>query len=365
MSRGVCLIAPGGTGGIQTYARLVRDELVRRGRGVALLDARGPRAWLSPVFALLAAWRLARLAAAGEVEAAHLMASERMSLARKGALALWARALGLRVILHHHGAELAPWSRGLGPIRRPLLRRVLRAADLHLVLGSDWSRVLAQELGVDPARIRLLRNALPDAPPPRAAKPAGAPLRVLFLAVMTPRKGAGTLVAALARLKARGVAVEAVLAGDGPARAEARRAADAAGVEAAFPGRVGAEDAARLMAQADVLAHPSEHEGLPMTILEALRAGLPVVAAPVGAIGEALPEGAGLRHAPPCDPEALADALEALARDPDARAALGAAGRRAFEARFRLCDHVDMLEGHYGWRAPEVGAEAGHASAVS
>ncbi|MGM0584522.1 MAG: glycosyltransferase family 4 protein [Pseudomonadota bacterium] len=365
MARGVCLIAPGGDGGIQTYTRLIQDELAGRGRAAPWLDSRGPDAWRSPRRAAAAGLQLARLARAGQVETVHLMASERLSLARKGGLLLLARALGLRAILHHHGAELAPWGRGLDPVRRSGLARMARAADLHLVLGADWARFLAEDLGVDPARIRLLRNALPDRPVPARPRPPGAPLRVLFLAVMTRRKGARLLVEALARLKAEGVAVEAVFAGEGPERAAARREAARAGLLADFPGRVEAEEAARLMAWADVLAHPSDHEGLPMTILEALRAALPVVAVPAGAIAESLPEGAGLRRMPAGDAPALASALADLARDPAARAALGAAGRRAFEARFCIGDHVDALENLYGWPPSGAAPSLAHDAAVS
>lgn len=351
MRRGVCLIGPGGTGGIQTYSKLIACELRRRGVRVVMLDPRGPSGALSPLWTLAAALRLIALRAGGGVDAAHLMMSERGSVWRKGALALLARALGLRVVLHHHGADAVRELPQADRLFRFWHRLALRSVHLNLVLGREWAEMTARE-GVPPERVQVLRNALPDAEPPRRDARPG-PLRVLFLGVMTERKGVSAVVQALAMLAARGVESEAVIAGDGPERKAAMKEASLRGIVAAFPGAVDAAEAGRLMAWADALAHPSAREGLPMTILEAMRAGLPVVAAPVGAIGEALPHGAGVLHVPPRDAAALARALERLALDPEARLALGAAGRAAFEAQFRIETHVDRLESAYGWTARE------------
>ncbi len=355
MARGVCLIGPGGTGGIQTYSRLAASELSARGLHAIRLDPRGPAGGSSPLWTLAAAGRLILMSAGGRIDVAHLMMSERGSVWRKGALAMLARALGLRVVLHHHGADAVRELPRAGRLFRTWHRLTVRSAHLNLVLGRDWAEMLAAE-GVARERIMVLRNALPDAAaPPRGSREG--PLRVLFLGVMTSRKGARAVVQALAMLRSRGVETEAVLAGDGPDRRAAIQEAASRGVAASFPGAVRAEEAGRLMAWADVLAHPSAREGLPMTILEAMRAALPVIAAPVGAIGEALPNGHGLIHAAPRDAGALARALEGLALNPEARLALGAAGRRAFEAGFRLEAHVDRLEEAYGWTAGE-GADA-------
>ena len=362
MRAGVTLIGPGGRGGVQTYMRLVAERLARDRpeRPVTRLDSRGPWGALSPVWTVAAAVRLAAATATGRTGAVHVMVSERASLARKAALALWARALGLRVIVHHHGADIVEAEGAPGPLGRLALRALGRAADRTLVLGRAWAEVAAAH-GADPTRVEVLANALPDAPLP--ARADGAVLRVLFLAVMTERKGARVLLRALALLRARGVAFEALLVGDGPDRPAAEALAAALGLDAGagvfFPGPAGPEEVARLMAWADVLAHPSSREGLPMTLLEAMRAGLPCVAAPAGAIGEALPEGDGLLHVPSEDPERLAAALERLARDPEGRRALGAAGRAAFLARFRLGAHAARLATLYGWDEAPAPAREG------
>lgn len=365
MAKGVCLVAADAPGGVRTYVATVAAGLAARhgAARVMRIESRGPWAAASPLVCVAAAARLAAAAAAGRIGVVHLMATERLSLARKGALAVWGRLLGLRVILHHHGAEFPALSARRGPWGRRFEAAALRAPHLHLVLGGPWREALARR-GVPAERIRTLPNALPDRPraPPRRD---GGPIRLLFLGELSERKGIGATLEAAARLRDRGLRFHLDVAGDGPEAAPARALAASLGLtegggRTVFHGAVDRATAMSLLEAADVLLHPSRHEGLPMALIEALRAGTPALATPVGAIGEALPDGAGVRHVPPDDPEALADAAWALAQAPEARAELGAAGRRWFEARFRLDAHLDALEAHYGWpaEAGETGARA-------
>ncbi|MGI5951080.1 MAG: glycosyltransferase [Brooklawnia sp.] len=87
-------------------------------------------------------------------------------------------------------------------------------------------------------------------------------------------------------------------------------------------------DIADLMAASDMLVIASQHEGLPVVIMEAFATGLPVVATTVGGIPQAVTDGVEGRLVPPHDHEALARAVVAVARDEDARQAMGEAARR-------------------------------------
>lgn len=355
---GVALIGASQTGGVRAYS--ARLEAALRAdwpeARIARIDARGRWAATSPLRVAAAGARLAALAATGRVETAHLMVTERLSVWRKAALAVWARALGLKVVAHHHGAEFADWAERAGRPGRTALGVLARNADRHVVLGEDWARVLVQA-GAPADRVELLPNALPDrAPPARGAR--GGPMRVLFLGVMQPRKEAGLLVEALGRLCARGVPVEAVFAGEGPARAEAEARAAALALPARFVGAVDEQGAERWMGWADVLAHPSRREGLPLTILEAMRAELPCVAAPAGAIAETLGEADGVRIAPAGDVETWAATLARFAGDPEDRRRLGRAAREAFERRFLMAAHAARMARIYGWPSARADAQA-------
>jgi glycosyltransferase involved in cell wall biosynthesis len=159
----------------------------------------------------------------------------------------------------------------------------LLGARARRVTGS---RLVLAPMGIDPAAMAPSR--------PREELRARLGLdrfTVLFLGRLVPIKGADIL------LDAAGGAMRLVVAGDGPLRAELERAAARLGVDARFEGEVGPAERAALMCACDALAVPSRvladgrHEGLPIVILEAMAAGLTVVAADTGGIGEVVRHG--------------------------------------------------------------------------
>ena len=96
------------------------------------------------------------------------------------------------------------------------------------------------------------------------------------------------------------------------------------------------DDVGELLAGADLFVLSSRSEGLPLSILEAMAAGLPVVASSVGGVPELVVEGETGLLVPPGDPHALAAAMERLLDDPALRRRLGAAGRT------RVSEHFDL-----------------------
>jgi len=100
-------------------------------------------------------------------------------------------------------------------------------------------------------------------------------------------------------------------------------------------------DVRALLPAADVYASSSVSEGVSITILEAMAAGIPVVATAVGGTPEVLPEGAGGILVPCRDSERLAAAVASLALDQQRRVAMAAAGRRRLESAFTIDRMVD------------------------
>ena len=141
-----------------------------------------------------------------------------------------------------------------------------------------------------------------------------------------------TLVRAAARLEPGAVAVQ--IAGDGPDRPalEAEIARLAAGDRVELLGE--RADVPELLAAADVFVLPSLSEGMPISVLEAMAAGLPVVASDVGGVGELVRDGETGALVGAGDPAALADALARLASSLAAPARQGKAGRRRVETDF-------------------------------
>jgi glycosyltransferase involved in cell wall biosynthesis len=149
------------------------------------------------------------------------------------------------------------------------------------------------------------------------------------------RKGVDVLIDALATARDRGTKLRACLIGDGPLLEQHRRRVSARGLDdcVLLAGRV--DDVDPYLQHADVFALATrEEQSGSLALLEALRAGAPVVASAVDGIPEDVADGESALLIPPGDASALAGALARLAGDAELRARLAAAGRRLFEERF-------------------------------
>ena len=125
-----------------------------------------------------------------------------------------------------------------------------------------------------------------------------------------------------------------MLVGEGPEEGMIRGLVRALGLEEHVRLLGLRTDVARLLPAADLFLLTSVTEGIPVTVIEAMAAGLPVVGTRVGGMGEVVDEGTTGLLAPPGDDAALAEAVLRLAGDPDLRARLGRQGRARAEALF-------------------------------
>ena len=116
-------------------------------------------------------------------------------------------------------------------------------------------------------------------------------------------------------------------------------------------------DIAERLSRADVFILSTKREGFPLSILEAMRAGLPVVASDVGGISEAVIHGETGTLAVSEDPAALHAALRPLMEDPERRRTLGHNGRRRFEQEFAMDRHIHRTWAlYYAVMSGELGA---------
>lgn len=178
------------------------------------------------------------------------------------------------------------------------------------------------------------------------------PFRVLCPGSLIPVKGHRYLIQAMAYLRDKGVSIEILLAGDGELRKALREQARSLGVtrELRFLGQLPHADLMRIYekGEVDVVVLPSidlgggVHEGIPVSLMEAMSYGIPVISTTTGGIPELLGGGAGLL-VPERDPLALAEAIEQLAGDPLLRRRLGESGRRKVREEFSVEKVVDEL----------------------
>lgn len=236
-----------------------------------------------------------------------------------------------RNLLHEKSAS-AVFVRFIADAMKDLMRRCAP--------GGDESRWVVVRLGVEVPAAR-------QGPPP-----ANRPPVVLFAARFDPEKRHATLIEAAARLAREGVQLELWLAGSGRLRPDAERRADELGVAnlVRFLGYVrNAEVLGWLRdGRVDVVALPSDWEGIPVSLIEALAYGIPAVASEIGGVAELLGDGCGLL-VPYGDAEALADGIRQLLRSPELREELSRAGRARVEQQFAVDRVVSQLRELFGF----------------
>ncbi len=195
-------------------------------------------------------------------------------------------------------------------------------------------------------------NGIPDTD--WRAQPAspGIPL-IAMVARLVEQKDQRTLLRALALMDCK---ARVLLAGDGPnlesLEIEALRLGVRDRVE--FLGR--RLDVERILAGAHIFALPSKWEGFPLSILEAMRAGLPVVASDVGGVSEAVEDGRTGYLVRRGDVQMLAQKLSALAGDPALRRRMGNLGRQRYEEQFTLKIMLQRTMAVYQTAAPRAAA---------
>ena len=237
---------------------------------------------------------------------------------------------------------------------RNLLGKKIESASFVRVISESGRRALLANVTPPPGWSPLLIHmGVPLIPlVPHSSAPPHERLRILVPANLLEVKGHEHLVDALALLKGRGRLVTAGLAGEGPLRRRLERRAAARGVaaECLFLGQLSHADVLAelaggewdLVALTSIVTASGETEGIPVSLLEAMSHGVPVLASAVGGIPELLRGDAGVLVAP-ADPAALADAIDGLLEDPDERRRLGRAGRRRVEEEFSIDGVVDAL----------------------
>lgn len=273
--------------------------------------------------------------AAGDRQVVHIHSAlaPATTVLRAALLALTGRLRGCAVVVHAHGGGIQFWL--TNRTRRALLRLAMRPADRVVAVWTAGLDALRSVLPAD--RVTLIDNGVPlDVHPERRDDGAGRAPRLLFVGLLTPRKGVLDLLTASRLLRERGVEHELLLLGGTPDE----------GPEAEARVRAGLDDNVRLLgtrppeempaafAEADVFCLPSWWEAMPLSILEAMASGLPVVATDVGDVSRAVEDGVTGFVVPAKDPERLAAALEPVLADADLRRRLGVAGRQRVVERF-------------------------------
>jgi glycosyltransferase involved in cell wall biosynthesis len=276
--------------------------------------------------------RLASALVAAPPDLVYLHMASYGSFWRKAIAAGMTRLARRPYVVHLHGGAFTSFHAGSPAPVRALIRAVLRGAAAVVVLSPAWAvdieAIAGRTTEIIPNPVRV---------PERAADPRADPPVIVALGRLGPDKGSYVLLDAFAAIAGRHPSATLVMAGDGETEG-VLAAARAAGLadRVSVPGWVGTAEVARLLRTATVFALPSRIEGLPMSMLEAMAHGLPVVVTPVGGIPDVVSDGVDGRLVRPDDPEGLAAAIDALLSDRETAVRLGAAARGRMAEEFEI-----------------------------
>jgi glycosyltransferase involved in cell wall biosynthesis len=248
---------------------------------------------------------------------------------------LAARSLGIPTILTAHGWTFTPGFPRLPGMVYRNIERLVGPLTRKIIAVSEFDRRLALEAGIVGAdRIVTVHNGIPDVPPQLRADPARTPARLVMVARFSPQKDHQTLLQALDAVKSLAVSLKL----NGRIRFLGQRM-----------------DVESLLAQAQISILATNWEGFPLSILESMRAGLPVIASAVGGIDEAVVDQETGYLVPRGDVTRLRERLEGLLTAPSLRTRMGFSARNRYEQQFTLDVSVKKTLAVY----EEVAAKAG------
>lgn len=253
----------------------------------------------------------------------------------------------LKTVATIHGLLPQPDATSMSQkIKRQIRYRLFRGYGRILSPSAYVARELARSWGADAQRIMVVHNGV--IPPlglnPPRKKPA-AVLTLLYLGRLSEEKGPRYLVEALAALPTN--TVRCLMVGDGPQMTEIEQLV-AKHQLSPYITLVGyTRQYQDYLAQSDVLVLPSQRENFPLSILEAMSAGLAVIAANVGGVSEQVVDGQTGFLFPARDVSSLADRINTLLRQPSRAVDMGQQGQKIYRASFTLDHMIAAIQQQY------------------
>jgi colanic acid/amylovoran biosynthesis glycosyltransferase len=290
-----------------------------------------------------------RLAGRGDFDIVH------SHFGPPGRMAAFLREVGAlsgKLVTVFHGVDVSAYLRDDPHIYDHLFA----TGDLFLPISELWRRRLVEH-GCDAARTQVHRMGVDIRQFAFRAleRRSDAPLRLLTIGRLIEKKGVDYGLHAVAELRQREIPVRYTVVGDGPERQVLESLAKRLGIDdiVSFLGWRDQRAVAQLMQESDALLAPSvtdangDQEGIPVTLMEAMATGMPVVATLHSGIPELVEDGVSGFLAPERDARGLAGALERLAREPDLAARIGRAARERIAAEFDIGRLNECLVARY------------------
>jgi len=258
---------------------------------------------------------------------------------------LAAHSLGIKTVFTAHGwsfAEGTPLSRKLIGL---LPERLLAYWTDYIITVSDTDRDLAIRYRISrPEKIITIHNGIADQPLSKVNKDSAKPVTLIMVARFAAPKYYAQLIDAAATIKAN---FRLRLVGDGPLLEPMKKRAEELNLSDIVEFLGSRDDVDDLLADSDVFILVTDWEGFPISILEAMRAGLPVIACDVGGVHEAITDRTNGRLVPRGEIAGLKLAMQELISDKALRLEMGAQARQRFEQLFTTKIMLKKIEAIY------------------
>lgn len=254
------------------------------------------------------------------------------------------------VIAHLHGANFGEVYSGAGRFFKWYMDSILKRVDKFVVLGEMLKPIFQN--WVHPEYVAVVPNGVPETftnRPDNASSAVSRKLRVVFLSTLSRQKGLFVLLDAVPLVKREYSDVEFHIAGpwvSASTEETARKQLAAMHQESSvtFHGQLAGDEKMQFLRDGDIFVFPGiQQEGQPLTVLEAMCSGLPVIATDRGCLRETVVEGETGFIIQPHSPTAIADRILQLIQEPDTRKQMAAHARRRYEQEYTMSTFVARM----------------------
>lgn len=260
----------------------------------------------------------------------HIHTASRGSFLRKSAAFYIAKIFNKKILLHIHGAEFTLFYKESSDFLKQIITNILNNADIVLVLSEDWKNNILNLTENNNVSVLYNPAVLKD-----ICRAESESINVLFMGRLGQRKGVYDIIEAAKHIKNHNVKIS--LYGDGNLN-EFENLVKYSGLQdkVKIGGWISGFEKDKIFMNSDIFILPSYSEGLPVSVLEAISAGLPVVSTPVGGIPEAVKDGVNGFMIQAGDYKTLAEKIDMLAEDKDLRENMGKQSRQKAKEKFDI-----------------------------
>lgn len=279
------------------------------------------------------------------IELAHIHSASFGSFYRKSIISSICKVVGIKTIMHIHGACFEEFFNNLNPKKQKYIKKVLNQSEKIIVLSESWKKFF--EKLVDSEKIEVMYNSV-KVPEVIERKESKEIYTGLLLGRIGKRKGIYDVIEAVKELKKENINVKIILAGDGEvdkARSLVNEEKLQENIE--IIEWVDEEKKKEYLIKSDFYILPSYNEGLPMSVLEAMSYSLPVITTKVGGIPEIIHNGENGILVNPGDIKGIKSGIKKIILNKEYRQELSKKAYQSIAEKFNLDNYLKKLEEKY------------------